>query len=102
MWRAGPFFRLGEHLKVEAELCGFGARRHKVCAREAGKKVIQCHFVRQVDHREAQTPTVAVTAEQVFVPDRDIEQVARLDSVGIVVVILLARDSIETTLRERD
>ena len=55
-------------LEVEAQLHGFRARCHKVRAAERGQKIVERLFVRQVDHREAQAPLVAIAVEQVVIP----------------------------------
>src|SRR5260370_37589929 len=65
--------------------------RDVVVSAEGGEKVVQGHFVRQVDGCEAQAPPVAVTVEYIVVTDTRIKQISRGDSLGVLVVILFPR-----------
>ena len=72
---------------MESELRRQRARRDVMRATERSKEVVEGHLVGQIDDREAQTPLVTVAVEQIVVTNRQIKQMARLDSLRIVVVI---------------
>ena|SRR5438034_7000152 len=78
-------------LEVEAHLCRIRARRHKMRAAERRQEVIKRNFVRQVDHCKAQAPLVAISVEQVVVPDAEIKQVTRRDAGRIAIVVFGSR-----------
>ncbi len=54
-------------------------------AAERGEEVVQRHFVRKIDDREAQAPLVAVTVEEVVSAHAGIEQISRGNALWIVV-----------------
>ena len=60
--------QLSYGLEMEAQLRRLGARRDVVRAAESREKVIQRHFVRQVDDRKAKAPLVTVTVEELSWP----------------------------------
>src|SRR5580704_2546977 len=76
-------------LEVEAELHGFRTRRDIVRAAKRGEEVVQRHFVCQIDHREPQTPLVAVAVEEIVLAHADIKEAARGDALWIVIVVFL-------------
>jgi len=55
---------------------------------EGGQEVIECVVVRQIDNRKLRTPLVSVSLEEVVVADGKIKQTSRLDTLGIMVVVL--------------
>ena len=75
-------------LKVEGNFSSQRARGHVVSAAERGEEIVQCHFIGDVDDREASAPTVAIAVKQVVVPDRKVKQVAWGNARWIVVVVL--------------
>src|ERR1019366_8114810 len=79
------------HLKVESEFRRQRARRDIVCPAERGQVVVQRFFVRHVDYGEPRAPFVAVAMEEVVFAQGQIKQVARLDALRIVVVVLGVR-----------
>src|SRR5579864_3611686 len=57
---------------------------------EGGEEVVQRLLVCQVDNREAETPLVAVSIEEVVMAHAKVEQVAWRNALRIVVVVFLA------------
>src|SRR5579864_2731566 len=88
-------------LEVEAELHGFGSRRDVVRPAERGEEVVQRHLVRQVDDREAQTPLVTVTVEEVISAHAGIKQIPWCNPLRVVVVVFLARRRYPDKLRPK-
>src|SRR3989442_7270531 len=86
-----PQTNRANELEVESHLGGIRARRHKMRAAERRQEVIKRNFVRQVDHCEAQAPLVAISVEQIVVPDAEIKQVTRSDAGRIVIVVFGSR-----------
>jgi hypothetical protein len=78
-------------LEVEADGRRDCARRDVVRSAERRKEIVERLFVRQIDHRHAGAPFVSFAMETVVMAHGDVEQVARLDALRIVIVILLAR-----------
>ena len=73
---------------MEADFSRHCAWRDVVSTAKCGIEVVERHFVSQVDDCEAETPLVAVAiVEEVVLADRQVEQVPRLDSLWIVVVV---------------
>jgi hypothetical protein len=54
---------------------------------EGGKEVVQHVVVRQVDHGQLRTHFVFIAVEQVVVSDGDIEEVARRNSLRIMIIV---------------
>ena len=52
------------------------------------KKVIQRFSIRQIDHGQPHAPLISISFEDIIVANRDVEQIARRDARGVVVVIL--------------
>src|SRR5581483_990873 len=77
--------------EVEPERAGHRAWRHVVRPAERGQEIVERHVVRQVDHFQPRAPLVFVAMEKIVVTDCDIEQVARLNPLRGVVVILGSR-----------
>src|SRR5277367_5259773 len=78
-------------LEVEANLCRQRTRCYVMRAAERGEEVVDGVLVGDVDRREPSAPLVAITAEEVVVPDRHIEQAATGDTRRIAVVVLSSR-----------
>ena len=76
---------------MKAELDGFRTWRHIVRAAEGGQEIVQSSLVGQVDDRKAKTPLVAIIIEQVVVAYRNVEQIARLNTRRVLVIIFSAR-----------
>ncbi len=66
---------------------GQRARRNIMRSAERGKEIVECLFVRQIDNFQAGAPLIPVGIKQVVISQGDVEQVARLNSLRIVVVI---------------
>ena len=82
----------GEHLlEVESDLSRKRTRRYVVRAAEGREEVVECVLVGQVDRCELQTHLVLVTAEDVVVSDRNVEQASRRDTRWVLVVVLRVR-----------
>src|SRR5260221_10921655 len=64
-------------------------------AAERLQEIINVLLVGQVDDREAQAPPVAVCLEQIVVPYRHIEQIARFDAGGVTVQVKCGTRNIE-------
>src|SRR5277367_5458489 len=73
---------------MEANLCRQRTRCYVMRAAERGEEVVDGVLVGDVDRREPGAPLVAITAEEVVVPDRHIEQAATGDARRIAVVVL--------------
>src|SRR5207302_858221 len=84
-----------DSLEVEAQLHGFRARRDEVRAAERGQEVVQRGLVRQVDDCEPQAPFVAICAEEVVLPNADVEQIARFDARGVAVYVKRGTRNVE-------
>src|SRR2546430_11099341 len=56
-------------------------------AAESRKKVIERNFVAQVNDCKLRTPFISVAMEQVVMPYRDIEQVTRINTGRILIVV---------------
>src|SRR5438067_13864956 len=78
---------------MEADVGGFGGRRHVMRAAEGREEVVERHFVGQIDHRESQADLVALwfEMEDVIVADAHVKQVTRSDTWRIVVVVFGTR-----------
>ena len=79
------------HLEVETQFRRLRARRDVVGSAEGGEEVIQRQFVRQIDDREAEAPLVTFSTEQIVLTHGEVKEIARLDPLWIVVVILGSR-----------
>ena len=75
---------------MEADFGGFGSRRDVMRAAKSGKEVVECHFVRQIDHRESETDLVSLRLEvkHVIVAQTEVKQITGRDARRIVIVIL--------------
>ena len=78
-------------LEVEANFSGQRSRRDVVGSAKGGEEIVECHFIGDVDDREASAPTVAVAMEEIVVADGKIEQVAWGNARRIVVIVFGAR-----------
>ena len=76
-----------DHLEVETQLSRYRSRRDVVCPAEGREEVVQRFFIRHIDHGDPRAPFVPVTTEEVIVTHREIEQIAGLDALWIVVVV---------------
>ena len=81
----------GLGLEVETQFRRLGAGRDVVRAAKSRKEIIQSHSVRQIDDRKAEAPSVPIPAKQVVLAHGEIKQIARLNSLRSVVVILRSR-----------
>ena len=63
---------------------------NEVRAAKRGKEVVHCNFVRDVHDCEAQSDLMIFRVGQVVRPQGDIEQVAGLYTIGVVIIILFA------------
>jgi hypothetical protein len=57
---------------------------------EGGEKIVKRHLVGHVDDCEARAPSAPISVKQIVITDRNVEQIPRLDALGIVIVILLS------------
>jgi hypothetical protein len=73
---------------MEAQFRSFSARSDVVRAAECREKIIQRHFVGQIDDRKAEVSLVAVSVEEVVLAHCKVKEAARLDALWIVIVIL--------------
>src|SRR5690349_13770638 len=73
--------------EAEADLSCDGSRRHVVGSAKRGEKVVEGHFVRQIDQRDSGAPTAFVAMEEIVIADGKIKQVTRSDARRILVVI---------------
>ena len=104
MWRAGVlFFRLGGALKSGSRAPRFPrAASQSVCRVKLERKLYSATLFVRLTTVKRKLHRYRSPWKRSSSPDRDVEQITRIDSVGIVVVILLARDSVGTTLWQRD
>src|SRR5579862_2568247 len=91
------------HLEDKPHMGHEGARLQKMCTAERGQEVIERYHIREVrdGYRSGEAPRT-FGMEQIVGPHAKIENVTRLNAIGIVVVILLAREIPVTALRKRD
>src|ERR1051326_2267318 len=74
-----------------------GARRYKMRSAERRQEIVQRDLIRQVRNREARGDVVrGFRTKQIVRSDSEVEQIARLNTVGIVIVVFFA------CLRQRD
>ena len=73
---------------MEADLCRHGTRRYVVRAAEGGEEVVECVFVSDVDGGEAKAPLVAVTLEEVFLTDGEVEEAPFRNARRMMIVVL--------------
>src|SRR5690349_20222491 len=73
-------------LEGEAELGGQRPRRHIVGSRKGGKEVIHRTLIGHIDRGELKTPFVFISAKQVVIPHRQIEQMTGSDAGRVVIV----------------
>ena len=55
---------------------------------ERGKEVIQCYFVGKIDHLNSSAPFVPVAVKNVVISQRQVEEVALLNPLWIVIIVL--------------
>src|SRR6266550_5198361 len=78
-------------LEVKPNLCRHRSRCHVVRSGEGGQEVVERDLVGDVDGCDLKAPLVFLTAEKVVIADRDVEEMAGSDALGIAVVILCPR-----------
>jgi hypothetical protein len=74
-------------LEVKAQFDCFGPRCDVVRTAERRVEVVECRFVGQVDHGELKALPIAVSVKEVVMADGYIEQVSRLDSLRVMVIV---------------
>ena len=58
---------------------------------ERREKVVESDTISEIDDRDLATPSVFVSVEQVFMPNRQIKQMARSNAWRILVIIFRTR-----------
>ena len=66
-------------------------KRDVVGSAEGREEIVERDLISKVDHREARTPAVAVTVEQIVVSQGQVKQIARGNVWRIVVLVFRAR-----------
>ena len=89
MFAGAPLSRRG--LEVKAKLSSERTRRDVMRPAEGGKEVVQRVFVGQVDRGKLETHLVLIAAEDVVVPDGNVEKATRRDTRWVLVVVLRVR-----------
>jgi len=82
----------GEHLlEVESDLSRKRTRRYVVRAAEGREEVVERVLVGDVDCSELETHLVLIAAEDVVVPDGNVEKATRRDPRRVLVIVLRIR-----------
>ena len=81
----------GCQLEVKPDASRNRARRNVMRSAEGGKEVVERFFVGQIDHRQPGAHLESVAAQNIVMPDGDVEKIAGLNARRVVVVVLGAR-----------
>ena len=75
-------------LKMEAYRPRYRPRGHIVGSAERRQEVVHGLFIRQIDHLNSSAPFIPIAVKNVVMSQRQVKQVARLNPLWIVIVVL--------------
>ena len=73
---------------MESQLGEVAPRRNEMCSAERGQEIVKRDFVRDIDRREAKTPFVFFTFEEIVISHREVKQVTWRYAGRIMIIIL--------------